>query len=155
MVMIGLAERFLVVFLAALIAYVLTYLHYRRTSAAFWGYISVWLLEVSPFVAFITGAQNLQYFDLFMHAFGIPVMAALLVMADILLIELSLVAALKPLRFVLPKQLSTLLRVEGATETLQKYHALPKPERVEAVFAVAVIGGLVDLALLFMAGAFA
>ncbi|MBM3304042.1 MAG: hypothetical protein FJY76_03015 [Candidatus Aenigmarchaeota archaeon] len=152
--MFGIAERFFVVFLAALVAYALTYAHYRRTSAAFWSYASVWLFEIAPFIAFITGAQNTQFFDLFMHAFGVPVIAALLVVADILLIELSLVAALRPLSFVLPKQISALLKVEDTIKTLQKYHALPKPERLEAVFAAAVIGGLVNLALLFIAGAF-
>ncbi len=153
--MLGVFERFLLVFAAALITYAITYLHYRRTSAAFWGYIAVWLLEVSPFIAFITGAQNLQFFDLFNHAFGIPVIAALLVIADILLIQIALVGALKPLSFVMPNQIKALLRIESAIETLQKYHALPHTERVEAVFVAAVIGGLVDLALLFFAGAFA
>jgi len=95
MAMLDLVVRFLVVLLAALIAYTLTYLHYRRTSAAFWAYISVWLLEASTFVAVITGAQNLQFFDLFTHAFGIPVIAALLAIADILLMEMALVGALK------------------------------------------------------------
>jgi len=155
MLMIGLFERFVVVLLAAVITYAVTYAYYGRASPAFWGYISVWLLEVSQFFAVITGAQNLQFFDLFTHAFGIPVMAALLVIADILLMEIALVGALRPLKFVLPKQISALLRVDGAIKTLQKYHALPKPERVEAVFAAAVIGGLINIGLLFMAGAFA
>ncbi len=153
--MIGILERFFIVLIAALLAYTLTYLHYRRTSAAFWGFIAVWLLEISPFVAFITGAQNLQFFDLFTHAFGIPVIAALLVIADILMVQIALVGALKPLSFILPRQMKTLFRVDGAIKKLQKYHALPHTERVEAVFVAAVIGGLVSTALLFFAGAFA
>ncbi len=153
--MLGVFERFLLVFAAALITYAVAYFYYKRTSAAFWGYIAVWLLEASPFIAFITGAQNLQFFDFFNHAFGIPVIAALLVIADILMIQIALVGALKPLSFVLPKQLNVLFRVEGAIKTLQKYHALPHTERVEAVFVAAVMGGLISTALLFVAGAFA
>jgi hypothetical protein len=90
-----------------------------------------------------------------MHAFGIPVFAALLVIGDILLIEIALVGALRPISFILPRKLSTIFRVEGAIKTLQKYHALPKPDRAGTVFTAAVIGGLVSLAMLFAAGAFA
>jgi hypothetical protein len=153
--MIGIVERFFVVLLASLVAYAATYIYYRKTPAAFWGFIAVWLIEVSPFIAFATGAQETQYFDLFVHAFGIPVIAALLVIADILLIQIALVGALRPLSFVMPKQLKTLFRVEKAIGTLQKYHAVPHTERVEVVFAAAVAGGLIDLVLLFIAGAFA
>ncbi len=152
--MLDILARFAVVFAAALITYALVYFHYRRTSAAFWGYVAVWLLEGSFFIASITGAQNLQFFDLFTHAFGIPVIAALLVIADILLIQIALVGALRPLSFVLPRQLNILFRVDGAIKTLQKYHALPHTERVEAVFIAAVIGGLVSTAVLLLAGAF-
>ena len=152
--MLGVFTRFLVVFLAAVIAYGLTLYFYRKTSISFWSYIAVWLMELPLFLLFITGTASSIGYDLFIHTLGVPVMAALLAIADILLIEIALVAALSPLKVFLPKEISILFGVERALKSLQKYHALPKPERVGTVFTVAAFGGIIDLVVLIAAGAF-
>jgi hypothetical protein len=153
--MIGVLERFLLVLLAGVITCAVTYLIYRRSSAIFWGYIAVWPLEAPTFAAVISGAQNIQHFDLFMHAFGIPVIAALLVIADILLIELSLVGFLKPVASLLPKEARKALSLDAAVKKLQRYHVMPRTDKVERVFAAACVAGIVELVVLFAAGAFA
>jgi hypothetical protein len=152
--MIGILERFILIIAIGVISAAATYIIYRKSSAVFWGYIAVWPLEFPAAAAAITGAQNLQHFDLFMHAFGIPVFAGLLVICDILLIELSLVAVLQPVKALLPKNLNKLLGVHNAIKSLQKWHVLPNPERVEIVLVSSVLAGIIELAVLLAAGAF-
>jgi hypothetical protein len=146
--------RLLTIFFIALLTYSISYFFYRKTSAAFWGYVSAWLFEVPIFLLFVTGAQNIQGFDLFVHTLGIPVMAMLLVIGDILLTEIALIGVLKPLSFILPKNFSSAIRIYDITKALQKYHAIPEPERVKTVFLVSLLGGIISLVILFAAGAF-
>lgn len=148
-------ERFLVIFAAAIVTYCVAYARYRKTSAAFWGYISVWCLEISIFLLVITGAKNIAGFDLFIHTLGVPVLAVLLLIADVLLIELTLIGFLKPLRFMLPKRFSSAVKIYDTIKSLQKYHAIPEPERLKTVFVVSILGGFIAFIALLLAGAFA
>jgi hypothetical protein len=154
MVMVELFVRFLLILLSGVLACAATYAAYRRPNALLWGYLSVWILEIPAWAAMATAAQNLQHFDLFMHAFGIPVVACLLVIADILLIELSLVGFLRPVSFLLPKSISRLVGIERCVRRLQKYHIIPHTVRVEVVFGAAILGGIIELAVFLVAGVF-
>jgi hypothetical protein len=109
---------------------------------------------VPLFVVLLAGARNTAGIDIFMHSLGVPLMAGLLAIADILLIELALVGMLKPIKFLLPSKLSKLFKVYDIIKTMQKYHYLPKPERVVSVFVACITGGIISALLLFLAGAF-
>jgi hypothetical protein len=147
-------ERFGIVLLAAILTDILMYAAYRRTKAAFWGYVSVWLLEIPMFLVVITGAQTLAGFDIFMHTFGIVIMAGLLVIIDILLIEISLLGFLKPFSAFLPNKIRKSLGIYSLTKNLQKHYLIPRPERVEVVFIAGILGGIISSTLLLVAGAF-
>lgn len=148
-------DRFLVLFAAALITYTLTHFIYRKTSTAFWAYVSVWFLEVPVFIVTITGAQELEGFDIFIHTLGIPVMSMILMIADIFIVELAMIGMIRPLKSVLPKEMASIIGLYDALKIAHKYRAIPRPERVGRVFIVSVLGGLVSFACLLLAGAFA
>jgi hypothetical protein len=147
-------ERILAVAFSSVVAYGISYFAYRKTTAAFWSYFSVWIAEVPILLLFLTGAKNTAWFDLFTHTLGIPVFACILAIADIILMEAALVGLLKPISFILPKTAKEIIGIENAVKTLQKYHAMPRPEKVGMVIGAALIGSAVSLAVLLAAGAF-
>jgi hypothetical protein len=153
--MIGGFDRFFVVLAAAIATYVISYVIYRKTSVAFWGYVFVWFNELPMFILFITSGKELTLFDIFTHTLAMPILAVILVIADILLIELALIGVLRPIKFLLPKSIASSFKIFDIVKTLQKYHAIPKPERVQSVFFVSLLGGLISLVALIVAGAFA
>jgi hypothetical protein len=152
--MIGYFERFLVVFIAALLTACIAYVLYRRKSAALWGHLSVWVMWFPMLIILMTGTKNTLVLDLLINTLGIPVMAALLAIADILLMEIAFVIKFRLIIRLLGNNFSNHLRVAGFISSLQKHNIIPKHEGMRVVFIVSVIGGLVNLTALFLAGAF-
>lgn len=128
-----------------IVSYALGYLIYRKVSVAFWAYISVFLPSIPVFVLSVLGASNLVLVSWLSHTIGILIYPVIMAIIDILLIEISLLRFVKPFRFLLPGAFRTAIKIEETIETLEEYHAIPRPIRVQRVYIVGIIAGLVNL----------
>lgn len=136
----------LIIFTAmGIVSYALGYLIYRKISVATWAYISAFLPSAPVFVLSLLGASNLILFSWLSHTLGILIYPAVMVIIDILLIEISLLRLVKPFGFILPASFKAAIKVEGIISTLEKYYAIPRPIRVQRVYIVGVMAGLVNL----------
>jgi len=135
----------MVVMFSAVFSYIACYLIYKRFSVAVWGYISAFIPRIPVTIVTITGGTNLLLFSWLSHTAGILVYPLILAIIDILLLEIALVRVAKPIAFMLPQSLQTAIKVESFLSTLQEYHAVPRPVRVQWVYGAGVIAGIVNL----------
>ena len=141
----GLAGTVLILIAMAVVSFGLGYLVYRKVSVAFWAYVSVFLPSAPAFVLSLFGAKNLELVSWLSHTAGVVVFPAMMVVLDVLLIETSLLRFLRPFSGLLPRNIRIMIRIEEALRTLEKHYLMPRPERVQRVYAVGVIAGLVNM----------
>lgn len=146
-------EWVLLLIFIALVSFLVSLVYYRKTGIAFWGYIGALLPDVPKIILVILGATNLQLVNLASHTIGLLLWPVILVIADVFLIELAFLKVAKPFRRLLPGNLKAALRIERIAETLQGYHAIPRPERVKAVYFAGLAGGIINLFIMAVAGA--
>lgn len=123
-----------------------SYAMYRKKSVAFWAFIAALLPDVPSLVLPSFGVTNLDNLLLFTHTVGIFVLPLILVIADIVLIEFSLLRYLAPFnRILYPKSLRLAIRLEKIIERLQHYYALPRPVRIQRLYLVGLLAGTLQL----------
>ncbi len=132
------------IFLTAVIASVVTLSLNRRAYYILWGFIGSLLVD-SPYILALFGVTNLYGLLLFSHTVGIFLFPIILAFFDVLLIELSLLKYLKPIKWILPKYLKNAVIFEAYVERLQKYHTVPRPVRVHTVYIIGVVSGVTNL----------
>lgn len=141
---------FAVSIVIGLISASFAYFLYRRHSVMLWGYTAGVLPDFPHALNFI-GVTNTYNLLVITHVFGVFIFTAFLVVLDILLIELSLLRYFSPLKPLL-KPLKPLFIAEDIAEKLQKYNAIPRPERLERVYVVAVVAIIIHLSINLMLG---
>lgn len=140
----------LVLMFSAVFSFIVCYLVYKRFSVAVWGYVATYIHRVPVAIVAITGGTNLSLFALLNHTLGILIYPVILAVIDILLLEIAFIRFIKPISFILPKGLQTVIKIESFLSVLQEYHAIPRPERVKWVYGAGVIAGIINL--MFIAG---
>jgi len=133
-------------FICASFAYYL----YRRHSVILWGYLAGTLPDFPHALNFI-GVTNTYTLLVITHVFGVFIFTIFLIIVDILLIELNLLKYLSPLRPLLTP-LKPLFIAENIAEKLQRYGAIPRPERLKTVYVVTVISTLIHLSVNLILG---
>lgn len=140
----------MVVLFSALFSFVLCFVIYKRFSVAVWGYVAAYIPRIPVVIVAATGGTNLLLFAWLNHTLGILVYPVILAIIDVLLLEIAFIRVVKPIAFMLPKDLQTVIKIESFLNRLQEYHAIPKPVRVKWVYEAGVIAGIVNL--IFLAG---
>jgi uncharacterized membrane protein YbaN (DUF454 family) len=145
-------EWILSVIFIGMAGFFVSLVYYRKTGIAFWGYMGALLPDMPTAVLLILGATSIQNVQLASHTIGLLFWPVLLVVADVLLIEAAMLKAIKPFAKLLPKGIRSAFRIQKIVESLQKHHAIPRPERVRAVYFAALAGGIINLAVGMMTG---
>ncbi len=127
-----------------------SYYLYRRHSVILWGYLAGVLPDFPHALNFL-GVTNTYNLLVITHTFGVFIFTSLLIILDILLIELSLLKYLYPFRFLLTP-IKPLLIAGKAAERLEKYNAIPRPERLQTVYVVSIVSTMLHLIINLILG---
>lgn len=138
------AYNFLTVIFIALVTIIIIFLSTKRYHLALWGAMAA-VAPDWPNLLTLLGATYLQNVTLLTHTIGIFIFPVFLVIADILLLEMAFFKYVKPFKKMLPLPVRNLINLEDAIERLQKYNTLPKPDKVQLVYTVALAGGIIHV----------
>ena len=130
---------------SAVVSFIVCYLAYGNSTVASWGYIAAFLPRLPVAFIALLGGANLGMFAWFSHTIGIMFYPMFLAIADILLLELAFLRVIKPFSFMLPKGIKAAIRAQGFIESMQKYHAIPRPFRVQSVYVAGIMAGMINL----------
>ncbi len=134
--------------LGGIITVLIVYFLYRKKGPVVWAWLASFLPDIPVFWLVPLGVTNIGIVLLITHTIGIFIFAALLALLDILLIELSWTRYFPPF----PKVMKIIKKIGSWTETLERYHAVPRPIRVKRVFLVGLLAGAVHLAINLLIG---
>lgn len=132
-------------FIGGLITILIVYLAYRNQSAIAWAWIASFLPDSIGFWLFLLGATNLDNVVMLSKTIGIFIFPVFLAIADILLLEAFWLRFIDWLPY--PKTLKHIRRVNEFMEKLEHYHAIPKPIRIQRVYTIGVVAGVINILL--------
>jgi|GEM_PF-2421407 hypothetical protein len=149
----------LVTLLSAAISMVLAYYIYRKstTSASLWAFIASFLPDWPVFMLVPFGtivSANLLFFT---HTIGIFIQPIMLIILDIFLIEAQILKFIVPvIKFLHLGSQNRAIRLAEKSdywlEKLEKYDIVPRPIRLQKVYAIGVLAGVVHLVVNWVAG---
>ncbi len=129
----------------AVLSFFVTFVFYRRTSIAVWGYIGAFLPDLPTLVLAPLGATGLYTVQLLSHTIGVIFWPVILLIIDVFLIEFSLLRIARPFGSLLPGSFRMAIKIEKLVERFQDYYAIPRPERLKAVYMSGVTAGIINL----------
>lgn len=124
---------------------ILAYVIYRGKAESLWGWMASFFFDL-PFLWLVPlGVTNIGNLMILTHTAGILIFPVFIVMIDIILINLAILKYFTWLPF--PKSLKNIKKINDIVERLNKYNAIPTPIRIERVYLVGILAGIVHLAI--------
>jgi len=136
--------------LGGIITIIISYLIFRKKAVSIWGFVASFLPDTPVFLLATLGATGLGNVMIITHSAGIFIFPLVPIIADVLLIEFEFVRNLSWLPF--PSYMKTLKKIDTVIDTLEKYYAIPRPIRVNRVFFVGLLAGVIHLAINVLIG---
>ncbi|MBU0898626.1 MAG: hypothetical protein ABIH55_03150 [Nanoarchaeota archaeon] len=124
---------------------ILAYVIYRSKAESLWGWIASFFFDLPVLWLVPLGVTNIGNLMIVTHTAGILVFPIFLVMIDIILINLAILKHFSWLPF--PKSFSNINKINKIVETLKKYNTIPIPVRVERVYVIGALAGIIHLAI--------
>ena len=131
--------------LGRVITVLIAYAIYRDKAEPLWGWFASFFQDLPALWLIPLGVTNIGNLMIVTHTIGILVFPVFLVMVDIILINLMLLKYFS--WFPFPKSLKNIKKINRIVEILKKYNAIPTPARVERVYMVGIVAGIVHLAI--------
>ena len=148
--LISFTSTFLVTILIGIMSASFAYFLYRKHSVILWGYVAGILPDFPHWLGFL-GVMNTGTLLIITHVFGVFIFTIFLIIVDILLVELSLLKYLSPLAPLL-KPMKPLFIAQRVAEKLERYNAIPRPERLEIVYVVSVVSIIIHISVNLILG---